>query len=100
MNSEHTDLGRNILAGMMVVLGIALLPLPTLLVLVTNDPGIPAISIFSVSSGLVLGLPPIGTGFFVHRRRYRTALYLGLITAAVFMTIIGLVLILGQGSSG
>lgn len=100
MNPERTNLGRNILAGITVVLGIALLPLPTLLVLVANDAGIPVVSIFSVSSGLVLGLPPIGVGFFIYRRRYRTALYLGLITAAVLMTIIGLVLILGQGSSG
>ena len=88
---------RRLVSAVVATLGVFLIPLPSLLVFVTNDAGIPPITVFSVSAGLVLGLPLIGVGIALSRRRYQTVVYLSLIMGAVLMTIVGLVLLLARG---
>lgn len=100
VSSLTLDTLKSVGGGVIILLGILLILLPSLLILVINDAGFPPVTVFSISFGLVLGLPLIGIGYNLVIGIKRFTLYLLLIAVSVLMTIGGFILQLYLGTGG
>lgn len=73
--------------GIVVILGLFALILPSLLIAGISDTEISPISIPVLAVGAVLGFPVIGTGIALTQKRHQLAIYLGVLTGIVYAAV-------------
>lgn len=91
MTPVRSNLINYVVGGVVVILGLFALILPSFLIAVATDIETSPTDIPILAVGAVLGLPAMGSGVALIQKRYRATIYLGLF-AGILYTIIPAVL--------
>lgn len=87
MAPAQSDLISYVVGGIVVILGLFALILPSFLIAVATDIETSPTDIPVLVAGTVLGLPAMGAGIALIQERYRAAVYLGLFAGILYAII-------------